>query len=78
MNRKSQHVVPNLSGGWSVKKGGSSKATKNFNDKKEAEEFGRTVARNQNTELVIHKSDGRIQSHSSYSKNSSSSKGRKK
>lgn len=58
---KSQHVVPN-SGKWSVKKSGSSKASKTFNTKKEATAYGRSVAKNQNAELYIHKKDGRIES----------------
>jgi hypothetical protein len=30
MARKTHHVVPNPSGGWSVKKGGDSRASKTF------------------------------------------------
>ncbi|PKM65450.1 MAG: hypothetical protein CVU95_15430 [Firmicutes bacterium HGW-Firmicutes-2] len=66
--RKTQHVVPNTSGGWSVKKGGATKATKTFSTKKEAEVFGRQVAKNQKSELVIHNKDGRIQNTNSYGK----------
>ncbi len=68
MERKTQHVVPGLSGGWSVKKGGSIKATKNFDNKKEAEMYGRQVAKNQQAELVIHKKDGTIQNSNSFGK----------
>jgi len=66
MARKTQHVVPNPSGGWSVKKGGAQKATKTFITKKEAEYFGRELAKNQKAELVVHKKDGKIQNPNSY------------
>ncbi len=66
MARKTQHVVPNSEGTWSVKKGGSSKATKNFENKTDAVAFGREVAMNQKAELVIHKKDGTIQNSNSY------------
>lgn len=66
MARKTQHVVPNSEGTWSVKKGGSSKATKNFENKADAVTYGREVAMNQKAELVIHKKDGTIQNSNSY------------
>lgn len=78
MVRKTQHVVPNQSGGWSVKKGGSKKATKNFEKKADAITFGRTVAKNQGSELVVHKKDGRIQNPNSYGRDPSPPKDRKK
>ena len=68
MPRKTQHVVPNSEGTWSVKKGGAVKATKSFTNKAEAEEYGRRVAINQKAELVIHKKDGTIQNANSYGK----------
>lgn len=62
MGRKTHHVVPNASGnGWAVKRGGASRASKLFNTKKEAEQAGREISRNQGTELVIHGKDGKIQ-----------------
>lgn len=68
MARKTQHVVPNSKGGWSVKKGGSTKATKTFDNKKEAVVYGKTIAKNQKSELIVHKKDGRIQNPNSYGK----------
>jgi len=61
MARKTHHVVPNPKGGWSVKKGGTSRASKTFKTKDAATHYGREVSRNQSSELVIHKRDGRIQ-----------------
>ena len=67
MASKSQHVVPSTRGGWSVKKEGASKATKNFETKVAAVKFGREVSKNSKSELYIHKKDGTIQQRDSYS-----------
>ena len=62
MARKTHHVVPNSDrGGWDVKRGGASKALKHFDTKKDAEQYGREVSRNQRTEFLIHGKDGKIQ-----------------
>ncbi len=58
--KKAQHVIPNGSK-WSVKKSGSTRATKTFNTKEEAKSFGKTIAKNQKVDLYIHKKDGRIE-----------------
>jgi hypothetical protein len=55
------HVVPNSqNGGWAVRRAGSSRASGNFDTKKEAINFGRAISRNQKTELKIHNLNGRI------------------
>jgi hypothetical protein len=61
MPRKSHHIVPNPNGGWDVKRGGAQRASGHFDTKKEAENVGREISRNQGTELVIHGLDGVIQ-----------------
>ena len=61
MSRKTHHVVPDSRGGWNVKRGGASRASKHFDTKKEAEAYGREVSRNQRTEFVTHGKDGKIQ-----------------
>ncbi len=61
MSQKTHHVQPNGKGGWQVRAGGSDKASKNFDRKKDAESFGRKVSKNQGSELVIHGKDGKIQ-----------------
>jgi len=63
---KTQHVVPNPKGGWSVKKGGASKATKTFDTQKKAISYAREVSKNQGSELYVHKRDGTIRSKDSY------------
>ncbi len=40
--------------------------TKILPTKKEAEEIGRRIAENQNTEIIIHRKDGLIQDRDSY------------
>jgi hypothetical protein len=66
MKKKSQHVIKDSKGGWSIKKGGSTKATQHFNTQKEAITRGREIAKNQKAELYIHGSDGKIRSKDSY------------
>lgn len=61
MSKKSHHVVPNPDGGWNVKKGGATRASKHFNTKSQAISYGRKVSQNQRSEFVIHKRDGTIQ-----------------
>jgi hypothetical protein len=78
MARKTQHVVPNQSGGWSVKKGGSTKATKKFEKKSDAVTYGKAIAKNQGSEFVVHKKDGRIQNPNSYGSDPNPYKDRKK
>lgn len=61
-----QHVVKNSSGGWAVKKGGSSKATKVYSTQKEAVDSGRQIAKNQKAEFYVHGKDGKIREKDSY------------
>lgn len=56
-----RHVVPNQDGGWSSKKGGADRASRNFETKKQAEQWSRDLSRKEGSELVIHKKDGTIQ-----------------
>lgn len=62
MPRDTHHVVPNSErGGWDVKRGGGERASAHADTKAGAEKIGRQISQNQNTELVIHGKDGRIQ-----------------
>ena len=63
--KPSQHVVPH-DGDWAVRKAGSSRVTETFDTQYEAIERGIEIAKNQNTELVIHRTDGRIREKNSY------------
>lgn len=60
MSRKTHHVVPNPKGGWDVKKGGAKRVSGHFDKKRDAIKSGRKISRNQGTEFLIHKKDGRI------------------
>ncbi|QNU65965.1 DUF2188 domain-containing protein [Ruminiclostridium herbifermentans] len=60
-----QHVIPN-NGIWQVKRENSTKATKNFDTQKDAIAFGRNIAINQQSELVIHGRNGQIRNSNSY------------
>lgn len=62
MARKTHHVVPSSDkSGWSVLKGGASRASIRTETKAEAVKIGRIISQRQGTELVIHGKDGKIQ-----------------
>ncbi len=63
---KYHHVLPSAQGGWEVKKGRASRASRHFGNQAEAIEWGRSVSRNQGSELYIHKKDGTIQEKESH------------
>lgn len=64
--RKTHHVVPNPGGGWDSKKGGGIKSIKHFDRMDEAIIFTRKISQNQDSELVIHGKDGKIQQSDSH------------
>ena len=64
-HRKSHHVIPSPRGGWSVLKGGSRRASRRFDTKKQAVDYGRRLSRRQGTAFYIHRRDGTIQRKSS-------------
>ena len=57
---KNQHVTPHPAGGWQVKGEGNTRATVRTATQKQAMDIAREISRNQHSELVIHRSDGRI------------------
>jgi hypothetical protein len=61
MAGKTHHVVPHPGGGWDFKRGGAERATKHFDKKADAVDFGRDVSRRQGTEFVVHRKDGTIE-----------------
>lgn len=62
---KNQHVTKHPEG-WQVKGAGNSKATAVTNTQAEAIEIARDIAKNQESEVVIHGKDGRIRDKDSY------------
>lgn len=63
---KNQHVTPHPEGGWQVKGSGNSKATVRTNTQSEAISSARNIAKNQQSELVIHRPNGQIREKNSY------------
>jgi hypothetical protein len=63
MPRKERHVVPNPNGGWDSKKNNAEKASKHFETKKEAMDWSKEKAKQENSELIP---DGKIQNPNSY------------
>ncbi|MGG0717940.1 DUF2188 domain-containing protein [Robertmurraya massiliosenegalensis] len=64
--RKNQHVTPHSDGGFQVKGARNSRATKVFDTQREAIAYGKEIAKNQQSELVIHNLKGRIREKNSY------------
>ncbi|MCG5047677.1 DUF2188 domain-containing protein [Pectobacterium brasiliense] len=62
---KNQHVVPH-NGEWAVRGEGNDRVTKTFDTQREAIDYGRGIARSQESELVIHRPDGRIRDKDSH------------
>lgn len=62
---KNQWVSPN-GGNWSVHGEGNGRATKVFDNKRDAVEYAKGIAKNQRSELIIQGRNGRIQSKDSY------------
>lgn len=64
--KKDQHVTPHPNGGWQVKGAGNSKATVRTTTQKEAIEIARKISKNQNSELFIHGTNGKIREKDSH------------
>ncbi|AJR23362.1 DUF2188 domain-containing protein [Sphingobium sp. YBL2] len=65
MSGKNQHVVPH-EGGWAVKGAGNSRATSVHETQAQAIEAARNIARNQESELLIHGRNGQIRERDSF------------
>ena len=72
--KKSQHITKS-EGGWAVKGAGNKKATKILPTQKKAIEYGRQIAINQQTELVIHGRNGKIREKDSFGNDTHPPKG---
>ena len=62
---KNQHVVPH-DGDWAVRGEGNERVTSVYDTQKEAIDAAREIARNQQSELLIHGRDGRIRARDSH------------
>jgi hypothetical protein len=68
MSGKNQHVVPTPNGSWGVRGEGNSKMTKETTTQTQAIEIAREIAKNQGSEVIIHRKDGTIRDKDSYGK----------
>ena len=65
--RTTYRVTPAEDGSWKVKKDGAERATKIYEDKKDAVARGKELAKSTGKgQLVIHKGDGKIQTEYTY------------
>jgi len=65
-SKGTRHVVPNPSGGWDIKRGGSSRASSHHETKQPAVDRARGQSQREGSELIIHGRDGKIQSRDSH------------
>ncbi len=65
MSHKNQHVVSHPDG-WAVRGEGNEKVTSVHPTQREAVEVAREIARNQQSELLIHGENGQIRERNSY------------
>jgi hypothetical protein len=66
MNKKNQHVTPHPNGGWQVKGAGNSRATVRSETQAAAITKATQVAKNQRSEVIIHRPNGQIRDKNSY------------
>ncbi len=62
---KNQHVVPH-GDSWAIRGANNSKVTKIVDTQREAIEVAREIAINQQSEVVIHRTNGQIRDKNSY------------
>lgn len=62
---KNQHVVPH-EGNWAARGEGNERLTSTHGTQREAIDAAREIARNQESELLVHGRDGRIRERDSY------------
>jgi hypothetical protein len=66
MAKKNQHVVPTGDGKWGIRGEGNKKVTKKTPTQSEAISIARDIAKNQSSEVVIHRKDGKIRDKDSH------------
>ena len=60
MSGKAQHVAPNPRGGWSVRRTGATRAARVFRTESEAMRYAREKAREERSDLFVHRDDGTV------------------
>ncbi len=66
MPKKNQHVVPTGDGQWGVRGDGNSRMTKRTPTQSDAIDVARDIAKNQHSDVVIHRPNGQIRDRDSY------------
>jgi uncharacterized protein YdaT len=75
-NRKTYHVTPDGAGGWRVKAEGASRASSAHENKTDAVQSAKNLAKAQPLgQVVIHRTDGQIQTEHIYGKDPHPPKG---
>lgn len=65
MEKKNIHIVP-AAGGWAVKREGQKQAISEHRTQERADMAGRSIARRERVEIVIHGRDGQIRDKDSF------------
>lgn len=76
MSKKNQHVVP-AGGDWGVRGAGNGRLTSRHETQADAIDAAREIARNQHSEVVIHRPNGQIRDRDSYGNDPNPPKDRK-
>ena len=66
MAGKNQWVSPRDNGSWGVHGEGNTRDTKHFDNKADAIAYAKSIAQNQQSELIVQKRNGQIQSKDSF------------
>lgn len=74
MAKDDQHVVPTPDGKWGVRGEGNERLTRKTDTQGDAINVAREIAKKKQSEVVIHRPDGRIRDKDSYGKDPSSRK----
>jgi len=72
MAKGNQHVVPTPDGKWGVRGEGNERLTRITDTQGEAIDVAKEIAKNNQSEVVIHRPDGTIRDKDSYGKDPSS------
>lgn len=66
MKGRNQHITKRSDGNWQVKGEGTSRASFVTTTQSEAIKLGRRICSNQESELIVHRRDGRIRAKDSH------------
>ena len=66
MAKRTTHVIADPNGGWSVKRGGAARASKRFDNQRDAITYARNLCRHEGAEFVLHRRDGTVRNWESY------------